>query len=1468
MAVINSYAAGSLSRYSACAAAYYRGQLSGRLKANAETAGAMMAVSLSEDDIPCYTRTALGDEATAVHVACINSPSNCTLSGDESAIDALKRHLDAAGVFARKLSVGVAYHSSAMQAIACEYKERLDSILDANDATAGGGGGETATIPMVSSVTGHLVTPKSLRRGQYWVDNMTHPVQFCNAAQHLASLSDPAAVITDVVEIGPHATLRRPLIDSLQPLFATRPQAQPRYHAIMNRAESPARGVLKLAGQLFCLGHQISIAAANGQTNNEAIVPLTDVPRYPFNRSLRYWDESRLSRDSRLTGHAREEPLGVRSNDWNPLQPRWRNVLTLEALPWLKDHVVSETVAPLSNEYRITRQLSLTDNLQVNGTMVLPGTGSLVMAIQAVRQYASSELQTVGFLVKEADFLRPIIIDQADGKTETMLHLLPVRASVKKDTGLFDVEIYAYHDKRWTLCFTCTIKLVVNEQDADEVDGGKEQRLALEHMAACYQRTAETCTQEVDPRKLYRLMGSAGMQYGESFQLLRDTGWDGRSASTASIGILPSSQYSEKDFFHSTVIDAAVHSTVLQASKGAAEKMPAQVVHRMSNVWISAKPWHTPYVKLASRSRVTAGGRSNECALYVVDGDGEPLFSTESIVLTAVTRDKEPERSSMLYDIAWRPPLSLLSPDKLRRICGNDQAARQDRTRNVIFFNKIGPALMVSFRRAIRELTADDLSNCSPHIQKYLWALRRLTTPKYGHLEQTGTDIEVLLQEVEQDRPGWKLFATVARSLKPLITGQRNALEVFFQDRLAEMFYASMFDEVFDDRMRKFLDLATHDRPVRILEVGAGSGGMTGHILSMLGDLEKLEGRARFIDYTYTDISPAFFDDAKKRFCEFEGRMVFAKLDLESEALSAEFRAESYDIIFAGSVLHATSDLTATLARLRKLLRLGGKLAAFEIMPSFPWFEVVFGLLPGWWLSTEPWRASSPLVAEKKWAEVLRQTRFSGTDLIIKDSEDDAGHLFTMMISTAENPGPPIVSIPPSKFIIVVDPSSTVQACLAARLLDSCGVGEIISFTDVCSSNLPFSETIISLLEVDASVLPEISGEKFHALKQLIQRVSRMLWVASGCATDQRIAQSGMALGFFRALKSELPQKHIVTLIVESEANEPEAPSTTVPIVSYISQVLRAAFANGSDAAEMETEFAVRGGCLSIGRMLQAPTLSDNVKAFIVPSSRQEQWLPGRPVSLEVGIPGMLDTLRFIDDSVYAHSDLAADEVEIEAKAWPISFRDVVIALGRLDSHQALGLECAGQVTRVGTSCDHLQPGDRVVLLRSGSIRSYPRANVKAVVKIPDAWSYADAVSIANPGMTAYHALINLARLRKGEKILIHSASGSTGQMALHIAKMVGAEIFATVGYGSKKRVLTDRFGIPDDHIFYSRNGSFSQGVMRMTRGTGVDVILNSLSGQALRETWECIAPYGRFIEIGKVDIASNSSLPMAPIFS
>lgn len=149
--------------------------------------------------------------------------------------------------------------------------------------------------------------------------------------------------------------------------------------------------------------------------------------------------------------------------------------------------------------------------------------------------------------------------------------------------------------------------------------------------------------------------------------------------------------------------------------------------------------------------------------------------------------------------------------------------------------------------------------------------------------------------------------------------------------------------------------------------------------------------------------------------------------------------------------------------------------------------------------------------------------------------------------------------------------------------------------------------------------------------------------------------------------------------------------------------------------------------------------------------------------------------------------------------------------------------------------------------------------------KLPDSMSFSDAAAMPLILGTAWYALSDIARLQSGESVLIHAAAGGVGQMAVQIAQRAGATVFATVGSPAKRSLLKEQYGLPDSQIFSSRDASFAKDVMSATSGKGVDVVLNSLAGPLLHASWSCVAPFGRFLEIGKRDIHENSTIGMDP---
>lgn len=230
--------------------------------------------------------------------------------------------------------------------------------------------------------------------------------------------------------------------------------------------------------------------------------------------------------------------------------------------------------------------------------------------------------------------------------------------------------------------------------------------------------------------------------------------------------------------------------------------------------------------------------------------------------------------------------------------------------------------------------------------------------------------------------------------------------------------------------------------------------------------------------------------------------------------------------------------------------------------------------------------------------------------------------------------------------------------------------------------------------------------------------------------------------------------------------------------------------------------------------------------------------------------------------------DPAAGQIEIEVAAGGLNFKDVLRALGMIPDlpggHVSAGFggEAAGRVTRVGPGVTTVQPGDEVMAIAPNAFGRYSVTLAPLAVPIPRGLSWEQAATIPMVYLTAYHALVNQARLQKGERILIHAAAGGVGLAAIHIAKHLGAEIYATAGSPAKREYLAS---LDVTRVANSRALTFADDVREWTGGQGVDVVLNSLSGEFIPASLSLLRSGGRFVEIGARDIYANTPLGLRP---
>ena len=425
------------------------------------------------------------------------------------------------------------------------------------------------------------------------------------------------------------------------------------------------------------------------------------------------------------------------------------------------------------------------------------------------------------------------------------------------------------------------------------------------------------------------------------------------------------------------------------------------------------------------------------------------------------------------------------------------------------------------------------------------------------------------------------------------------------------------------------------------------------------------------------------------------------------------------------------------------------------------------------------------------------------------------------------------------------------------------GSPSIVSLRDIAHMDLRQRHCIF-LDELVRPLLADISSSDFEAVQNLFTSEA-VLWVVQGAQIDSFTPESSLAVGLARCIRSENSSVRIVTLDLD-EKEKLSAIRTSEAIARLYCEAFLAQSHTETDS--WEGEYAERNGCLYIPRVVQDPAMDEYIQRVMhkpVPYP-QTYYEDNRAVALRIETPGFLDTLYFSDCET-ANAPLKSDDVEIQVKAAGLNFRDVMAALGKVPFLD-VGSDCAGIITAIGSNVTDLAVGDRVCGMAYGTFSTVLRCPASGIVRIPGTTTFEEAASLPVIFTTAYHAIMNVAHLCKGESILIHAAAGGVGQAAIMLSQSIGAEIYATVGNVRKKEFIMNRFGIPADHIFYSRDTSFEDGIMNKSCKRGVNVALNSLSGDGLQATWRCVAHFGRFVEIGKTDLLADSRLPMKPFIN
>lgn len=1418
--VAAAFTAGAIDMRSAMAIVYMRGALTSSFQEKIGSGrGGMVAVGLGKEAAETYIAKLTTGK---VVVACINSPESVTVSGDIAAIKELESLLVGDGIFARQLKVEAAYHSHHMQPFADEYSAALQQILR--------DGKLDDNIIYTSPVSGIRTFEDEVSCAEHWVQNMLQPVLFLDSLTNLCLSSDLDQQVDAILEVGPHSALAGPIRQTMGlPAFEGKRIS---YLSCLSRGKNAVETMQSLAATLHRQGTRVDLSAVNFPINRDGLRVLYDLPSYPWNHEHGYWAEPRLNKEHRLRKQKHHDLLGSPLIGGNALSPTWRHIIRVSDTPWLRAH-------------------------KVQNNIIYPGAGYICMAIEAVSQLSRGQGHTISSLsLKDVEILKALIVPDTGAGVE--VHLTLHEGSEKALTGQPWQEFHVYScDDTGKWSEHCKGFIARNQgNDAYKKNANSDDEVYLRRL---------------NPQELYRTLQAKGIYHGDVFQnLVSIQSNRGRSLCTLRVADTASSMphgVEQPHVLHPTTLDSIFQAVYCSLPTSALRSNAAMVPRAFKRMDLRTVMSSTPGHVFQSQCMLhRASPQGMESSVVVSDTTSEdPVLTVDGLYYqslgAAPQADGEKNDIQHNYTLQWAPDISFPIPSTVKAAL--QFAANLD---EIDIIHDIREACFYFIRRALATLTEDRVLKLNWHQQRLrAWMKVQIKLAQLNELGPASSEWFIqplahqqnLINRVRVASVDGEMVCRIGENLPLILSNEVAPLQLMLKDDLLSEYYARAVRwKRSYYQVQQLTRLFAHKSPrARILEVGAGTGGCTEVVLEALREQDAPGPHYRCASYDFTDISSGFFEAASERFKEAGDVMEFKKLNIEEDPSGQGFESNSYDLVIASQVLHATKNINRTLANVRKLLRPGGKLLLVEITRDEIDLQLIFGTLPGWWLGEEAERQSSPSLTIPEWQIAMKSTGFDGIDMELHDCEDEHFYAFSVLLASAAIPDPVIYpqftivykEMPPTKWL--------------NKLITS--LEQLTTFKPDVQQLGTFDaegKTCLFLGEMHEALLHEPSSTEFGSIQSLLIQAAGVLWVSRGSAIHCERPHNSLHTGLLRTLRTEYSSKLLVSLDID-----PTTARWPASAIATMLEVVRRRFPLAQDPSHLDNEYAERGGIICVPRVFETDVESSPSTRSIESAETKTELFrqSSRKLRLQVSTPGLLDTLGFVGEPMQT-DPLPEESIEVEPMAFGLNFRDVMVAMGQL-STDVMGFECSGVVTQVGSLASQhgFKIGDRVCALMRGHWENRVRLHWTSVVAIPDGMTFDAAASIPMAFTTSYYALYETARLQLGETVLIHAAAGGVGQAAITLAQRVGAEVFVTAGSPEKREYLSREFGIPEDHIFSSRDGEFAARLMEMTAGKGVDVVLNSLAGEFLQRTFNCVAPFGRFVEIGKRDLEQNKQLEM-----
>lgn len=1448
------YAVGILDLESAMRVAYFRGLLSLNIKPQGFDGG-MLAAGVSEEEALDLIKT-IDAGLGKICVACVNSPKSVTISGDRPALLEMEKALASQGFFARQLQVEIAYHSHHMQSIADEYLQKLENLAIKPWS-------ERKPVTMHSSLHSRAIAEGDDLGAKYWVANLVSPVHFSEALTDLCYVNGDRSIDV-LVELGPHSALAGPVKQVLASLSPKEPGfLNVQYFSALVRDRKAPKGAdttaLSCLASLFDLGYSANLFEANfsGLIEQRSATPsvVVDLPSYSWDHSRQYWAESRLSRDHRFRRSKRSEILGIPSNDWNPSEPKWRNIIRLREQPWIRSH-------------------------NIQGAVLYPAAGFLSMAVEAASQLVLNDKNSSSACrLEHVNMTQGLIIPDTEDGVEVVVSLRPRKDGLSSSLNgwkEFSISSYTY-EHGWTLHCSGSVEAV------DEPNKSSKNHLRIKHENRLQDSRAR-CTSNVPSKDFYKTLAAIGLQYGSHFQGITQVaaGFETMISGIHTAPDLSETQgipESQRRFMHPATMDALFQMMIGASTNGDMESLlepmvPIFIEHFTINSNTQAEAWQS--LEAIAQSRLT-GAREISGIVSVTSGGDDPsiLITMEGVKLRGLgvpvtnTTAKVPSHTATL---CWEPDIDLFEDEnELNAVLRSSITRSSDGQR----MRDLEALARHYFTVVLNKVTKDDIAKMHPYHQKFITFMQEQryriesTTGEQqsGEFEDAQIMIASIRQSLENPSAGndyeLDMVVRVGEALLPILKQETDSLELMMKDNLLDNYYSAATGVRGSyEQINKYVTMLSHKYPdLDYLEIGAGTGGCTLPVLEALGEAN---GRAyrRARSYTFTDVSPSLLQQSQNKFKAWKDIMEYAKLDIERDPLSQPgFQNKKFDVIIAANVLHATYDISRTMSNVRKLLKPGGRLILLEMTRPVLGIWLIFGCLPGWWNTAEEWRDLGPLLDEDQWERVMVQNNFTKAEANTPNSRDPLEEQTRLIIARAEEEPEVRPSHNDSQSLLVITPqSSYASSQLPQRIMDQLKATTserlaICSIDQVKDQDLE-NTIVISLAELDQGFMHCPTEAEFSLVQYLINECEGLVWITRGSiATSASRPELSIVLGMLRSIRAESEGKTLISLDFAADI-----PLSDDEASNAILRVLRQSFSSRwpprFNTSTPDREISERGGTLHIKRAIENTWFNKQIAldtATEPPEPELKQiWQLDRPVHLRSYSKHKPQALAFGVDADTQQQSLPHGHVVVSVHAVGLTLRDAGIWKGDSVDSGCLGTECSGIVIKVGDQVSRVKVGDRVAVLHLGSAATSIRVPARSVQPIPDRLSFAMAASLPLASITAWYVMERLGGIEKGHNTLIHGATSIVGQFMVQVTQSRGANVFVTAETTDESDFLSHKFGIPDSHIVSEYGGqSFADIVKQSTGGHGMHIAFNAkLAKDSSYPLTQILAPFGTLIEI------------------